>query len=174
MQRTHFNHMKCPIAQSLERVGEWWSMLIVRDAFHGLTKFDEFQQNLGLSPTMLVRRLNTLVHHDILYKRRYHDHPARYEYLLTERGQALFPVLLSLLNWGNLFLADSSDNITPIHRSSRRKVLPVLIDQQTGELLTPFNVEINVGAANDQNSQLPHEPTEISFPSRKSHRTDHE
>jgi DNA-binding HxlR family transcriptional regulator len=166
--------MKCPIAQALERVGEWWSMLIVRDAFHGLTKFDEFQQNLGLSPTMLARRLNTLVRNDILYKQSYHEHPVRYEYLLTERGQALFPVLLSLLNWGNLFIGDASINITPIHRSSRQKVLPVLVDQRTGELLTPFNVDITVGAANDHNNQGQQQPADITFTFQKSHRTDHE
>ena len=61
MQRKRFDKMSCPIARSLERVGEWWSMLIMRDALHGMTRFDEFQNNLGIAPNMLTRRLNSLV-----------------------------------------------------------------------------------------------------------------
>ena len=58
MQRKSFDNMRCPIARSLERVGEWWSILILRDAFHGLTRFDQFQKSLGIAPNMLTRRLN--------------------------------------------------------------------------------------------------------------------
>ena len=61
MQRKSFDKMPCPIARSLERVGEWWSMLIMRDALHGMTRFDEFQKSLGIAPNMLTRRLNALV-----------------------------------------------------------------------------------------------------------------
>ena len=64
MQRTNFGQMACPIARSLERVGEWWSILILRDAFKGRTRFDEFQQSLGIAPNMLTRRLAALVAHD--------------------------------------------------------------------------------------------------------------
>ena len=60
MQRTSFGNMQCPVARSLERVGEWWSMLILRDAFAGITRFDDFQHSLGIAPTMLTRRLQTL------------------------------------------------------------------------------------------------------------------
>ncbi|WP_213989292.1 helix-turn-helix domain-containing protein [Sodalis sp. dw_96] len=142
MQRTHFDHMACPIAQSLERVGEWWSILIVRDAFRGLTKFDEFQHSLGVSPTMLTRRLNTLVRNDIMFKRPYQARPVRHEYLLTERGLALFPVLISLLNWGNRFLDGEQANVVPVHRHSGKAVSPLVVDRQTGEPLTYHNVNI--------------------------------
>ncbi len=142
MQRTHFDHMTCPIAQSLERVGEWWSILIVRDAFRGLTKFDEFQHSLELSPTMLSRRLNTLVQNGILFKQPYQARPVRHEYLLTERGLALFPVLISLLNWGNRFLDEGAVSIVPVHRQSGKAVAPLMVDKQTGEPLTYHNVDI--------------------------------
>ena len=68
MQKTRFDNMPCPVARSLDRVGEWWSILILRDAFHGLSRFDEFQQSLGLSPTILTRRLRYLVESGILHK----------------------------------------------------------------------------------------------------------
>ena len=66
-----FGRMACPIARSLERVGEWWSILILRDALHGLTRFDEFQKGLGIAPNMLARRLNALVEAGLLERRRY-------------------------------------------------------------------------------------------------------
>ena len=71
MQRKSFDEMPCPIARSLERVGEWWSMLIIRDAFRGLTRFEEFQKNLGIAPNMLSRRLASLVEAGMLERRRY-------------------------------------------------------------------------------------------------------
>ena len=89
MQRKSFGNMQCPIARSLERVGEWWSILILRDAFHGLTRFDQFQKSLGIAPNMLTRRLNGLVEAGLLERRRYSEHPPRDEYVLTERGARL-------------------------------------------------------------------------------------
>ena len=82
--------MQCPIARSLERVGEWWSILILRDAFRGLTRFDQFQKSLGIAPNMLTRRLNALVKAGLLEKRRYSDPPRRDEYVLT-RARPGFP-----------------------------------------------------------------------------------
>ena len=80
-----------PIARSLERVGEWWSILILRDAFAGLTRFDQFQKSLDIAPNMLTRRLKSLVEAGLLERRRYSDRPPRYEYVLTERGHRLPP-----------------------------------------------------------------------------------
>ena len=83
MERKSFGAMTCPIARSLERVGEWWSILILRDAFAGLTRFDEFHESLGIAPNMLTRRLNALVEAGLLERRRYSERPPREEYLLT-------------------------------------------------------------------------------------------
>ena len=80
MRRKSFGNMQCPIARSLERVGEWWSILILRDAFYGLTRFDEFQKSLGIAPNMLTRRLNALVEAGLLERRRYSERPPRDEY----------------------------------------------------------------------------------------------
>ena len=96
MKRKSLGKMQCPVARSLERVGEWWSILIIRDALHGLTRFDQFEQSLRIAPNMLTRRLAALVKAGILQKRRYNDRPPRYEYVLTERGRDLQPVLLAM------------------------------------------------------------------------------
>src|ERR1700676_832525 len=98
MRRKSFDKMPCPIARSLERVGEWWSMLIMRDAFHGLTRFDEFQQSLGIAPNMLTRRLNALVDAGLLERHRYSTHPPRDEYRLTARGWDFRPLMIALLS----------------------------------------------------------------------------
>ena len=97
MRRKSFGNMQCPIARSLERVGEWWSILILRDAFHGLTRFDQFQKSLGIAPNMLTRRLNGLVESGLLERRQYEERPPRHEYVLTERGRDFLPVIISLM-----------------------------------------------------------------------------
>src|SRR6201999_3360005 len=100
MQRKSFGDMQCPIARSLERVGEWWSILILRDAFAGLTRFDQFQTSLDIAPNMLTRRLNSLVEAGLLERSRYSERPPRYEYLLTDRGRDFRPVVVALYAWG--------------------------------------------------------------------------
>ena len=100
MQRTSFADVPCPIARSLERVGEWWSLLILRDAFGGLTRFDEFKQSLGIAPNMLSRRLAALVDAGLLEKRRYSERPPRDEYVLSDLGRDFRPVLTELAAFG--------------------------------------------------------------------------
>src|SRR5881394_89406 len=101
MQRKRFGRMLCPIARSLERVGEWWSILILRDALGGLTRFDQFQRSLDIAPNMLMRWLNGLVEAGLLERRRYSERPSRDEYVLTARGRDFRPVVVALYVWGN-------------------------------------------------------------------------
>src|SRR5208283_2554443 len=103
--------MECPIARSLERVGEWWSIMILRDAFLGVTRFDEFEKSLGIAPNMLTRRLNTLVESGLLERRRYTTRPPRNEYVLTERGRDFRPVLWALIAWGNKHFAPEGPSV---------------------------------------------------------------
>ena len=100
MQRKSFGKMQCPIARSLERVGEWWSILILRDALHGMTRFDQFQESLGIAPNMLTRRLGALVKAGLLERRRYSERPPRYEYVLTERGRDFRSVIVAMYALG--------------------------------------------------------------------------
>ena len=103
MRRKSFRRMACPIARSLERVGEWWSMLILRDALLGLTRFDQFQKSLEIAPNMLTRRLNALVDAGLLERRRYRERPPRDEYVLTQAGRDFRPVLAALFKWGKRY-----------------------------------------------------------------------
>lgn len=133
MQRKDFRAMPCAIARSLERVGEWWSILILRDAFYGLRRFDEFQESLGVAPNILSRRLTRLVQEGLLVRRRYQDRPLRYEYLLSPSGRAFWPVLLSLLIWGNEYFAPEGASVVLMDRESGESVAPVLVDSSSGK-----------------------------------------
>ena len=105
MQRTSFEDMTCSVAQCLDVVGEWWSLLIVRDAFLGVTRFDDFQARLGISRNILTQRLNRLVDHGVLKRVPYQDHPPRSEYRLTEKGRDLWHVLTAMRQWGDRWAA---------------------------------------------------------------------
>lgn len=90
----------CPIARSLAFAGDAWSLLILRDAHAGLTRFDQFRKSLGIAPTILTRRLAALTEEGLLEKRRYSEHPPRDEYLLTQAGMDFLPVLFIIGAWG--------------------------------------------------------------------------
>jgi DNA-binding HxlR family transcriptional regulator len=132
MQRKSFDRMVCPIARSLERVGEWWSILILRDALHGLTRFDQFQKSLGIAPNMLARRLSALVDAGLIERRRYSEHPPRDEYVLTAGGRDFRPVLVALLAWGNRHFAPEGASVLLVDAKSGAAVDPILVDRATG------------------------------------------
>src|SRR5690242_10697454 len=156
MQHKSFSDMPCPIARSLERVGEWWSILILRDAFHGLTRFDQFQKSLDIAPNMLTRRLNALVEAGLLERRRYSERPARYEYLLTERGRDFRPVLWSLLAWGNKHFAPEGPSVVLVDSETGAPADPILVDRNTGRPLTPPAFRSAPGPAADEHTRRRH------------------
>jgi DNA-binding HxlR family transcriptional regulator len=132
MQRKSFGEMSCPIARGLERVGEWWSILILRDAFAGITRFDGFQKSLGIAPTMLTRRLEALVEAGMLERRVYSEKPPRHEYLLTARGVDFRPVLIAMLVWGNRHFVPEGTTIRIVDAETMQDADPVLVDRATG------------------------------------------
>jgi DNA-binding HxlR family transcriptional regulator len=146
MQRTSYRDMECPVARSLEEVGEWWSILIMRDALLGLRRFDEFQQSLGVAPTTLTRRLNTLVDNGLLTKRRYSERPPRDEYLLTDKGRDFQSVVLALLAWGSKHLSGpEGPSLQVVDRDSGAPVTPTLMDASTRQPLTTRNTSLVAG-----------------------------
>jgi DNA-binding HxlR family transcriptional regulator len=151
MQRTSFDQMQCPIARGLDRVGEWWSILILRDAFHGLTRFDEFQKSLSIAPNMLTRRLTSLVEAELLERRLYSEKPPRYEYLLTPRGRDFLPVLVALLAWGNRHFAREGIAVNMVDVATGIPADPVLVDAKTGRPITDQDFTFDAGpAANER------------------------
>lgn len=138
MQRTSFGTMSCPIARGLERVGEWWSILILRDAFAGITRFEGFQKSLGISPAMLTKRLDALVEAGMLERHRYCEKPPRHEYRLTARGIDFRPVLIAMLAWGNRHFAPEGTSIQVVDAETGQEADPVLVDRATGRpILSP-------------------------------------
>jgi DNA-binding HxlR family transcriptional regulator len=135
MQHKGFEQMQCPIARSLDRVGEWWSILILRDAFKGMTRFDQFQKSLGIAPNMLTRRLNTLVESGLLERRLYCDKPPRYEYVLTPTGRDFRPVLWALVSWGNKHFPPEDETVVVVDAKTGEEVDPVIIDGRSGRVL---------------------------------------
>ncbi len=133
MQHKSFRAMSCPIARSLERVGEWWSMLIMRDALHGLTRFDEFQDSLGIAPNMLARRLKALVAAGLLERRAYSARPPRYAYVPTERGREFRAVLVALMAFGNRHFAPEGKSVTVVDALTGAEADPVVVDRTTGK-----------------------------------------
>jgi DNA-binding HxlR family transcriptional regulator len=136
---------ECPAARALETVGEWWSILILRDAFQGMSRFDEFQKSLGIAPNILSRRLAHLVATGMLARRRYSERPPRYEYLLTPKGRDFFPVVVALFTWGNKHLAPKGEALTLADRQDARPLDPVLVDAARLTPITPANTVLVPG-----------------------------
>ncbi len=146
MRRKSVGNTQCPIARSLERVGDWWNILILREAFYGVTRFDDFQTYLGIATNTLTRRLNALVESGLLQRRLYSEKPPRHEYLLTEVGRSFRPVLLMLTAWGNDNFAPEGRSVELTDPATGLPVQPFLIDKTTGRPLSD-GVSIVAGPA---------------------------
>jgi DNA-binding HxlR family transcriptional regulator len=147
MRRTSFETMECPIARSLERVGEWWSILILRDALSGVKRFDAFEASLRIAPNMLTRRLNALVEDGLLERRLYNERPRRYEYVLTARGHDFLPVLVALAAFGTRQFAPEGASVQIVDLETGRVVDPVLVDRATGDPVTESHFALVATAA---------------------------
>ncbi|SJM31645.1 Transcriptional regulator, HxlR family [Mesorhizobium delmotii] len=132
MNMKNLSDASCPIARGLTCVGDAWSMLILRDASLGLTRFDEFRKSLGIAPTILNRRLATLTEEGLLEKRRYSERPPRDEYVLTAAGRDFLPVLILLGAWGRQYRGEGR--------------LARYIDAETGAEIEPVAVDAVTGA----------------------------
>jgi DNA-binding HxlR family transcriptional regulator len=135
VQRTSFEDMSCSVAQCLDVVGEWWSLLIIRDAMLGVRRFDDFQARLGISRNILAQRLNHLVGKGILTRVPYSDHPPRSEYRLTDRGRDLWPVITAMRQWGDTWAAPDGPPLTIRHKGCGQIVTAVPVCSHCGEPL---------------------------------------
>lgn len=124
-------NLSCPIARSLAVAGDSWSILILRDAHAGLTRFDQFRKSLGIAPTMLTRRLATLTEEGLLEKRRYSEHPPREEYLLTAAGHDFMPVLFMIGAWGRQHRGGGK-LVRFLDAETGREIKAIAVDEVTG------------------------------------------
>jgi DNA-binding HxlR family transcriptional regulator len=150
MDKKSFEQMPCSIARGLDVVGEWWSILIIRDIMHGITKFDDFQKSLGIPPTTLTKRLNKLLEVGLLEKKQYLQRPPRFEYFLSESGRDFTPILAALVAWGNKHRSPNGIDTLLVDRKSKQQFEPVVVDKGTGELLTIENMQFCGGPATPQ------------------------
>ncbi|WP_330295767.1 winged helix-turn-helix transcriptional regulator [Streptomyces sp. NBC_00503] len=154
-QRTQLDDADCSIAQALDVVGDWWTLLIVRDAARGVARFDEFQRELDMSRKVLTERLKLLVDAGVLTREPYQERPVRHEYRLSPRGRALLPVLVALQDWGDTWILGEGEMTATTQEASREAArvhalrgtrLPeLLLPDRFGELRdpvadTPFTV----------------------------------
>jgi len=160
MQRVSFSDMNCSVAQTLEIVGEWWSLLIVRDALLGVSRFDEFQQRLGISRNVLNERLTRLVNEGVLEKVPYQEHPPRSEYCLTERGRDLWQVVNAMREWGDRWTAPDGPPVDLVHRSCGEHISVVPHCSACGKALTQRDLVMVPGPGTDENSILLDRPTD--------------
>ncbi|MGW2235865.1 winged helix-turn-helix transcriptional regulator [Streptomyces sp. NPDC001759] len=134
-RRTSLEDATCAIAQALDVVGDWWTLLIVRDTARGVHRFDALQAELGVSRKVLTERLRLLVEADVLTRVPYQERPPRYEYRLTPRGRALLPVLVALQDWGDTWvLGDGSTTATAEEASAEARRVHELVGTRVPEL----------------------------------------
>ena len=121
----------CSIARSIDKIGDSWSLLILRDLGQGLSLFDELQKNLHIAPGVLSKRLATLTKEGLVKKELYQDNPPRAKYLLTEAGQDFQPVLVMIMAWGNKYCSPNGIDTQLVDGKTHRKITPLVIDAKT-------------------------------------------
>jgi DNA-binding HxlR family transcriptional regulator len=143
VKRTSLEHAECPVARSLDALGDWWSLLIIRDAFRGIRRFSEFQKSIGLAKNILTVRLRALVDHGILKTAPASDGSAYQEYVLTPRGRGVFPVLVALRQWSEEFSGEADGFATVlVDRNKGRPVRKLQLRSEDGRLLDAGETEL--------------------------------
>jgi DNA-binding HxlR family transcriptional regulator len=144
LPRTYDNQV-CSIARALEMVGDRWTMLVIREAFMGTRRFEEYQRNLGCARNVLTDRLNRLVEVGILRKEPYQERPTRHEYRLTRRGVELWPAMMTLKAWGDKHLAPDGPPVLVLHRDCGGELDERLHCGRCGAELGPADVYVEPG-----------------------------
>jgi DNA-binding HxlR family transcriptional regulator len=144
MKRTSVAHLNCSVAKTLDIVGEWWTLLIVRNLMFGQHRFEAIQSDLGIARNILSDRLSTLVERGIVERTKYQDHPERFEYRLTEAGRDLFPVITALMAWGDKWAAPDGAPVLLRHTCGEISA-PGAVCSHCGEPLTLGSVRIKRG-----------------------------
>lgn len=136
MTPVDFAKMECSIARALDTIGDRWSLLILRDAFYGIRRFEDFREDLGVARNILTDRLHKLVSHGVLDRVQYDDKPPRFEYRLTDKGRDLLPVVLTMMRWGNKWTHETEDPpVTVTHTICGHTTEPVVTCSHCGEEL---------------------------------------
>jgi DNA-binding HxlR family transcriptional regulator len=164
MRRRRFDRMNCGIAQALDALGDWWTLLIVRDAFFGARRFSEFQRSLGIAKNILSARLQHLVEHGIFERVDVGNDGERFEYRLTEKGEALLTVLTALREWSDEWVfGRGHEPVIVRDRRTGRRVARLRVTDADGAPLTrrDLRTEPGPGASPETIRLLSHRPREV-------------
>ncbi len=133
----------CPVARGLSVIGDRWTLMVVRECFLGIRRFDDMQARLGITRHVLADRLRNLEADGVVYREAYQARPLRHEYRLTPKGRALYPVLVTLIDWANAHVpGDKDPSISLLNRRTQNPLVPKLIDAETGEDITHRSVTV--------------------------------
>lgn len=135
MKHNRLDNMNCSIANALELIGEWWTILILREAFFGTCRFEDFQQHLGIARNILTARLRKLCDNGVLQRVPIKEGAKRHEYKLTPMGRDLYPTLIALTQWGDRWLHEGGAPVTFIERESGEAIADVAITSRAGRVL---------------------------------------
>lgn len=141
MKRSSWSGIDCSIAQTLEVVGDPWTLLIVRDAFFGQRRFEDFRRSLGIPRATLSSRLARLVEHDVMATQEYSKHPSRHEYVLTTKGLALGPILIAMLQWGDEWSGADEPPVYLFDADSGHRIAPLYVDERSRRPLSEIRLE---------------------------------
>ncbi|WP_344608671.1 helix-turn-helix domain-containing protein [Sporichthya brevicatena] len=145
MRRTSFATWPCSVARTMDLLGDWWTPLVLRDAFYGIRRFDDFAAGLGIARNTLSERLRRLVDEGLMEKQPYQSDPVRYDYVLTEKGRDFFGVLAAMTAWGDRWLADSAGPPIVLHHSCGHDAEVVTTCSHCGQPVTADNTEMRLG-----------------------------
>ncbi|MDJ0752273.1 MAG: helix-turn-helix domain-containing protein [Ardenticatenaceae bacterium] len=151
MRWNDIKHEPCSIARTLSIIGDRWTLLILRNAFLGMRRFDDFQRQLDVTRHLLTDRLNLLHDHGILHKVPYQERPTRHEYRLTAKGKELYPIIMTLVQWGDKWMAgDDGPPLNYVDRQTGEPLRPILVDQNSGRPIDIHQVKIEPGPGLDK------------------------
>ncbi len=145
MKRSSVAHLQCSIAQTLEIVGEWWTLLVLRNISMGQRRFEAIQADLGIARNVLSDRLGTLVDHGIVEKHKYQDNPERFEYRATTKGKDLMGVLFALMAWGDKWAAPDGKPMVLTHTDCGHETDARVVCSQCGEPLLWGHTRVSAG-----------------------------
>lgn len=149
MKWSEVDQQQCSVARSSAVLGDRWTLLILSDAFLGVRRFEDFKSRLGMSRATLTDRLDTLVEHDVLKRVQYREKPPRFEYRFTDKGLDLYPVLTTLVNWGDKYYSDKAGPpILRQHLNCGHDIQPVLACPDCGEPVHARNMRARKRPAN--------------------------
>lgn len=146
MSRKRFTDMNCPAARALDEIGDWWTLLIVREAFYGAQVFSAFQERLGIAKNILAERLSALVENGVMARVQQRPNVERYTYLLTKKGHDLLPVLVALMQWGDQWVfGEGGEPLRILDAVSKAPIAPLTVRAADGRSLTIADLRFRPG-----------------------------